>query len=175
MDTRRLITAMLAAFAVFYLWIYISPHFFPPPPPVETPAEEWPVPTTRPATLPSTSTSAMEIASAPASAPDAITVQIDGGDSTAPLRMGDASDGSFYPMALELLPRGASVSKAFVRGYYDSLTNKEPYPLLMPVIAEGGYAESGDLTSFITSRVLIENRELAFDLDKVIWKVEEAD
>ncbi len=178
MDTRRLITAMLAAFAVFYLWLYISPHFFPPPPPTE-PSDEERLATTRPATATATATAPgeMKLASAPAPASAASVAQIDGGDSTAPLRLGDASRESFYPMALEISPRGASVTKALVRGYYDSLENKEPYPILMPVIPGDDFDTSAQLNSFVTTRVLIEseNRELSYDLDRVIWKVKQAD
>lgn len=176
MDTRRLITAMLAAFAVFYLWLYISPHFFPPPPPKGSSDEERPA-TTRPATTTATAPGEMAIASAPAPASAASAAQIDGGDSIAVVRLGDASDGSMYPMGLELSPRGASVTEARVRGYYDSLENKVPYPILMPVKKGNEFDNSEQLSSFVTTRVIIEreNRELAFDLDQVIWKVEEAD
>lgn len=190
METRRLVTALLASIAVFYLWILAYQQFFynPPEQPTgeetEQVAEDSTATEQARATQPSAatqtaagtapaefSTPTPQQASAPASMPE--TMRVGAGDTLQMLHMGDAEAGSVYPMGIGLSTLGGTVTDVYVRGHYDTVKKERPYPIIEPVALENGHLEVEEYYSFVTTRVNIENKGLKYELGDVLWRVEE--
>jgi len=169
-----MIFAVALAMLVFQLWIFVAKNFLPfeeqtvstQPADSETDkisASPTTLPATSPATLPTTVESSEAIVSV-------AKLDIPEGDSTEPVELGKADDNSPFPMAIEIMPRGASVSKVYIRGHHDSVTTKEPYPMIMPVIVHEGTTSEQNYYSFATQQVSFEDYNLIVPLDRCIWK-----
>src|SRR5688572_17991247 len=120
MQTRRMIVALFASIAVFYVWTMVASYI-------------WPrrIPTTQPvATRPATNI-ADDVATQPERAPTngVITAaptqpagyDIRGGQNTTMITLGSAAEDKPYPMVLEITPRGAAVASARIRGHYETV------------------------------------------------------
>jgi YidC/Oxa1 family membrane protein insertase len=182
MDTRRLITALLAAFIGFYLWLYIAPMILPhqPQPEQEAPTATQTAPSTTPDAPATQSEQAETTAKTPVTTQPVATTTgaaglqlIEGGTSETPIIMGNASKDSPYPMALELHPKGGSICAARIRGHYDTVEKQKPYPIIQPVIVTDSFGTEKRLCSFSTPRIRFDNLNLNYDLTDVVWHVEE--
>ncbi|MGQ9649556.1 MAG: YidC/Oxa1 family membrane protein insertase [Phycisphaerae bacterium] len=171
METRRMISAMLVAIAVFYAWLLLARMIWPQPTqPSTQPATAVDEATSRPAPV-STTPSAVTSEALPATGPASDRAVISGGSDTRPLVLGAASAESPFPMEIILHPSGAVVSKVRLRGHYQTVEKKEPYSLLEPVELIDKSGRVRVLNSFPTTlRVL--NPALDVPLDEVVWKVE---
>ncbi|MHC4676466.1 MAG: YidC/Oxa1 family insertase periplasmic-domain containing protein, partial [Planctomycetota bacterium] len=172
MEFKRLLLALFLAFAAFHLWLLIASRIWPSPQEATTtqPAGRQRVvdsssrPSIEPGTQPPTG-------SGPKTIVGAGQAIITPGDKSDPVILGHAEDGSQYPMALEIMPKGATVSKASVRDYHESVTNKVPYPILEPVVVPSGYGKEDQYYSFATQQIRFENHKLSavLELDQDNW------
>lgn len=170
MQTRRMMVALLASIAVFYLWMLIA-------------ARIWPHrPTTRPAdvasTQPATATApafaeaeqplTRSAATSPGIAgPSRPGLKVAGGDSVQPVTLGNAADASQYPMELEISPIGGSVIEASLRKHYETVKKEVSYRVVEPVATP-----QGDLfRSFTTTKIRFENANVDVPLGDVAWEV----
>lgn len=189
MQSRRTVYALLASVAVFYLWMFvIVPRLMPPQPTTTQPTATRPTTTqvsepaaaTRPAgTTPTSAEASMVTATGPSVTPPAPgaasgQVQVIGGDDPKQIILGDTRPDGPFPMCLYIVPRGAAISSVELRDYYKSVGHKAPYPLLSPVAAPDALGHEQTFHSFPTSKVRFENLGLDVDLDRAIWKVEQA-
>lgn len=166
MDTRRLITAMLAALAVYVLYMYFYGQFLAPPPLPDRPPTD---PQTPPAGMPA-ATQPDEPGATTAPSPAEFAFTSTPGET---VRIG----GDDFPLALELNPAGAAISTVQLtvreNGTYvhreDAETN-EPYTLVRPVTDEFGVYRS-----FETARIWISagGATQEWRLDQVDWELVE--
>ncbi len=175
MQTRRMIVALVASIAVFYVWMVISSYIWPPPPrPPATTTQ--PTTSTAPAERPPETTEQPSTATRPA--PGAATTPatgaaatgkaiITGGPNRDPVIIGNADKDNPYPMMLQIMPKGATVSTAKIRGHYETVEKKEPYTIIHPV--SSGKIEGEQLYSFPTL-LRFDDRNLDVPLDDVIWQ-----
>ncbi len=183
MQTRRMIVALFAAMAVFYLWLLVAPMVMPrseAPSPEEAPSGTTASGTggSRPATAtrPATSSSPSPVV---ATGPGPATMQaragqatVTGGSDNTPIVLGNAGDGSAFPMALEINPLGASVSRVAIRGHYETVKEELPYRIIEPVKVSDEQDETGFARSFVT-RFRFEDLKLDAALNEATWKVVE--
>ncbi len=168
-----MITALLASVAVFYVWLMISGYIFPRKPGSETTDQSATQPSsTQPgATQPGDGAVATRPAGGGGTAAGATPAEgrfVVGGDDTTPLTIGDAEDGSPYPIAMTVLPRGGAVGTAHVRDYHATVKDHVPYTLFEPVRGEGDRS----LGSFVTPQLtfVVGERRIQADLAEVVWK-----
>ena len=72
-------------------------------------------------------------------------------------------------LIVELSTLGASIERAWLRGYHSTPRDTEPLPILMPLRGTGGGANSFVLRPARD----IEGRSRGVDLSRVVWKLEE--
>lgn len=176
MDTRRLILALFASMAVFMLWNFLYLKFLAPPPSPTT------QPTTRVADDPSegTATSATRpaatgVATGPAEAA-ADSVRAVPGTHREPVTLGSSSPDSPYPIELVIDPEGASVARAFLRDYKQTVKGKEPYQMLHSVESpDDGKPLPLPGRSFITPKIRFLDLDLDVDLGHVTWTLDDSD
>ncbi|HSW45662.1 MAG TPA: membrane protein insertase YidC [Phycisphaerae bacterium] len=180
MDNRRIVYALLASVAVFYLYIFIMGKVMPPPPAATQPASQ---PTgTRPAeappaagSRPSTEPVEAEMTARPGTeAADQGRLKIEGGPDRPGVLLGDATEGNPFPMQLEILPKGATVTHAVIRDHYLTIERKKPYAVFSPVELPDQTGASRTFCSFATPRIRFENLGAEVDLDRVIWSLAES-
>ena len=181
MDTRRMISALLAALLVFYLWLMIARVIYPSGPEETGPdssavTTSGPSQESQPATGPATATRPGTAPTAPGQSSTA-TVQaqagrakVRGGSDTTPIVLGGAEDGSPYPMALEIQPVGAAVSNVRIRGHDESVDEDVPYAIIEPVKLSDEPGETSFAHSFVT-RIRFDTPKLDAPLDEEIWTV----
>jgi len=183
MDTRRLITALVAGFVIFFAYRVVYERLFPPPQipqPTSQPQERAPGPpgTSQPVGQapaigpPAGQTQPTTLASAPARPGEGLAFV--GGQRSEPLTIGTAQD----DLKLQLTPHGAAVTNIWLterkNGEYRYRVGPridEPYELLTPVEEAGRTYHS-----YLTHKLRIEefdNRD--WRLDDLIWEVAEAD
>jgi YidC/Oxa1 family membrane protein insertase len=183
METRRLITALIAGFVIFFAYRAAYEHFFPAPqtpPPTSQPQELAPGPSgtsqpvgQAPATgAPAGQTQPTTLASAPARPGEGLAFV--GGQRSEPLTIGTAQD----DLKLQLTPHGAAVTNIWLTErkngeyrYRVGPRTDEPYELLTPVEEDGRRYHS-----YLTHKLRIEefdNRD--WPLDDLIWEVAGAD
>src|SRR5580765_3039926 len=156
METRRLITAFLAAMVAFYVWTIVASYIWPHPhlttqPVATAPAESQPSEaSTHPAAELATTQPALEQSRA-STLPAEFRLGPEG--STQRVRLGDASASSPYPMGLEIDPRGAAVASAQVRGQTETVADKTPYWIIKPALTSDGER----LYAFSTSKIRFDN------------------
>ncbi len=181
MQTRRIVTALLASLAVFYLWMIAWQTWGPKPvaPVTTTQMAEGPEvarprdPATTQATRPQ---GPLSVGSAPAlqaQAPASQTgakPQVRGGTTTAPATLGDASKDNPYPMQVEITPRGAAVTHARIRGHYQTVEKQEPYTVFRTMVRADAQGDLREYNSLVTSRIRFVDQELDVALDQVIWE-----
>ncbi|MBP7935404.1 MAG: YidC/Oxa1 family insertase periplasmic-domain containing protein [Phycisphaerae bacterium] len=182
MQSRRTIYALFASVAVFYLWMLIAQKYFikPQPPSATQPAATQtattqvsePFATTRPAGTTPTSAEASIAATTEPATPSTGQVQVVGGEDQTPVVLGSTRPGGPFPMAVQILPRGAAISTVELRDHDKSIEHKAPYPLLSPLVASDPMGREQALPSFVTPKVRFENLGLDVDLDRITWKVE---
>lgn len=176
-QTQRIITALAASILVFYLWIFVYNKFF------------WTPPTTQPATATATAPEGSsvppmaEATTAPASGTQGVarpttqpasangSLMVVGGSQTDAIKLGDASPGSAYPLALELTPEGAAVRSAWIRGHFETVKKDSPYRIIQPLAAD---SRNSERYSLVTSKIRFLDSEREVRLDSAIWKTESA-
>jgi YidC/Oxa1 family membrane protein insertase len=160
METRKMITAMLVAIAVFYAWLLIANRIWP---------------QQRATTQPGQPTSAAAEQS-PTTQPQVVT----GGGATTrlalpPIILGSAVKDGPFPMEVELQPRGADVSQVRMRSQeaylYDTVDKKAPYVIIKPVEWSDPRAEVWRARSFATHLQFV-NPKLEVALEDDLWQVE---
>lgn len=171
MEFRRLLLALLLAFAAFHMWLLIAGRIWPVPPKEAT--------TTQPAVEQQVADLSSRPSTQPGTQPQAIVGEknlVDAGQAIIapsvqqqPVTLGHAEDGSPYPLTVEIMPKGAAVSQASVRDYHDSVTNKVPYPILKPLVVPGGYGREDQYYSFATQMIRFDNHKMNVPLDQVDW------
>jgi YidC/Oxa1 family membrane protein insertase len=169
-----MISAMLLAIAVFYGWLLVSRVIWPEQPakPATTrPAEISGRPTTQPATGAASAAAGPE--AVPGSRPSGLAV-VSGGENTAPIVLGNAAKDSPFPMEMKIDPAGASVSTVQLRGHYETVDEKEPYRIIMPVDLVDESGRKRVVQSFVT-RIQIMNPSIEVPLDEAVWKIESND
>jgi YidC/Oxa1 family membrane protein insertase len=174
MQTKRLIVALMASMAVFYLWLLIAPRFFGTPrspDPATQPAGE--IADGAVATRPEGPTTAPAPAGVAERPPTAGATQpagfrVVGGEAEQPVTLGSAEADSSYPMKVEISPRGAAITNAWIRGHYETPERTEPYHILRPV----ELPNAGIAGSFITPQVRFDNRSLNVPLEDAIWRLD---
>lgn len=148
-QTRRLVTALLASIAVFYLYLLVANHVLPPSQKEEIDGQASPTPgevaTTQP-TGGDPATTRPDVAEpdvATTRTVQAVTGQalVSASEVVEMHPLGDATPESPYPMRLEFDQKGAVVTRAEIRGHYDTLSRKDPYPIIEPVPARGGLTQ----------------------------------
>jgi YidC/Oxa1 family membrane protein insertase len=169
---QRTLTALAASFLVFYLWVFVYQKFWAPPAPQTQPAgaaATQTAPQDAAGTFTPTSTQSAPATTGPSNlGHPAGGLVIVAGDSTAPVRLGDAADKSPFPMALELNPRGAAVNAAWLRGYYETVKKDKPYQVVAPLIEN-----SHEASSLETPRVrFLDLNDAEVQLNTVVWKVD---
>jgi len=165
-----MISAMLLAIAVFYGWLLVSRVIWPEPP--AQPASTRPAGVaTQPAA--GTATAPAGPGAAPGTRPSGLAV-VSGGDSTAPVILGDVAKDSPFPMEIKVDPAGAEVSTVRLRGHYETVEKKEPYRIIMPVDLVDESGRKRVVRSFAT-RIQIVEPSLEVPLDEAVWKVESSD
>jgi len=176
MQTRRMIVALFASIAVFYLWMMISPRFFPPPttqPAAPQPWADTPVPGTRTRPAPA-GTRPPETVSQPVPAAGAPPqANVIWGENQVPVILGEAGKDSPFPMALQIDPRGASVARAEIRGHYETVEKEEPYSVLSPMTLPDNTGREQTFHSFSTPRIRFENLGIEAPLDEGDWQCDE--
>jgi len=185
MQTRRLITAVLASFLVFYAWLILSTWLWPPPPAPPRAEGDALVSGTQPATS-TAPADQLEMPSAqvgPGSAPAAPTpgaAYVRPAAASPPVILGSDDEGSPYPMRLTIVSAGASVSDVMLRGYKDHVKSRYvdpmPYPILGVVPSPGGPGLPDAFRSFTTRRVLLQfGPGASYDvpLDMANWELHE--
>ena len=166
-----MISAMLAAIAVFYAWLLIARVIWPhPPQPATQPAAAVDQVSSRPAPA-GTAPSAVAPASAPSSRPVSDEAVITPASDTRPLVLGAAAPDNPFPMEMTIEPSGAVVSRVRLRGHYQTVEKKEPYSLLEPVEVVDQSGRLRVVRSFPTT-VRVMNPALDVPLDEAIWKIE---
>jgi len=187
METRRMIVALFASLAVFYLWLWISPFIFGPP---DQASETTPTPVddggaatpqadgradrgtaTQTSAAPGSRPAGDDAKPAPAELVSARGLQVTEGSRESPVLLGSAADDSPYPMEIEILPRGAVVSRVKTRGHYDTVDEKIPYPIIEPLELPEATGDARFAYSFAATKVRFENRKLNVPLDDRVWSV----
>lgn len=172
-QTRRMLVAVLASVAVFYIWMLLANRLGlvrPPTPTTQPVASTAPAETplataTQPGSAPATSAGGELAATQPSLGARPVAYQVTGGQNDQAITIGGAEKDSSYPMSVELLPRGASIGNVYLRGYYQTVARKQPYRLLQPVIPPDGDA----LSSFQTAKIRFENYKLDVPLGDAVW------
>lgn len=183
MDNRRTIYALVAAVAVFYLYLLVVGRLMPPPKATTQPAGTQPA-VSRPATTepagPAQTRSgpASQAAAAIESRPttEAAAQQqliVEGGQDRTAITLGDARKDNPYPMALQIMPHGATVASAEIRDHYLTVEKKQPYVVFSPMSLADEAGRLETFYSFATPRIRFENLQLEADLDHVDWAVVE--
>ncbi|MBN2446583.1 MAG: hypothetical protein JXO22_07655, partial [Phycisphaerae bacterium] len=181
MESRRLITAIMAALAVFFAYNLIWSHLRPKKPvqPVTTqpvPGETRQIGTAEQATPTSPITTAATTTreSLPA-------LHFSQGTNDEPVILGG---GVTDKLKLELSPRGAAVASLWLSErkppepdgrylYRQQPRENEPYTLLSPVV-EPGQAPGSTIThySYVTQRIIIKERgDESYRLSDLVWEV----
>jgi len=173
-DFRRVLTAMLAAMAIFFAYQFIVAKFFPrPPQSAATASAPQPVsPTTGTA---STGPAGLAAPATTTSTGPAAAFALVEGDNVDLLTLG-GRDGD--AIKVELTPQGAAVSSLYLcaknaKGRYvyrKGVHDESPYPLLTP-IEQGGE----EFHSYDTYRVWIKEYDRNWLLRDLIWQVAEQD
>lgn len=170
METRRLIPALFMSLAVFYVVLYFSNKFSPPPAATQ--------PATRPADITaqspgkdrqSASTTATSAISDQVTTPG---VKVIGGEDASPVRLGATQPGNPFPMALDIMPQGAAVSHAAIRDYFDTLERVKPYAVLSPLVVADAAGRDHTFYSFDTPKVRFQNLDIEVELSRVVWAKE---
>jgi len=184
MDSRRTIYALIASVAVFYLYMMVVSRLMPPPKPTTQPAATQSG-TSRPAAAepgPGSAQTHPASASQPAAAiesqptTEAAAQQqliVEGGQDRAAITLGNAEKGNAFPMALQIMPRGATVASAELRDHYLTVERKQPYVVFSPMSLPDEAGRLETFYSFATPRIRFENRKLEADLEHVDWAVVE--
>lgn len=169
-----MISAMLAAIAVFYAWLLIARIIWPhPPQPATQPAAAVDQTSSRPAPA-STAPSVSGPEAVPASRPASGAASISGGSDTAPIILGSATPGGVFPMEMTIDPSGAVVSTVRLRGHYQTVERKEPYSLVEPVELVDQSGRVRVVRSFPTT-LRVMSPALDVPLDEVVWQIESRD
>jgi YidC/Oxa1 family membrane protein insertase len=171
MQTRRMIVALFASIAVFYLWLVVASILWPPAPPEEV-ATTGPAPEDVPAEV-SPAVPAVPAEPGPP-VPDVTTrpggYAVAGGTRTEPVVLGNAERDSPFPMEVRIEPRGAAVSTVRIRGHYETVRDHSPYTVIEPVIPPDR-EEAGALYSFVTPKIRLEHAKQDIELDSVLWEL----
>lgn len=166
-----MVSAMLAAIAVFYAVLLIQRMMAPPVPPGATqPAETTDAATSRPAPVGTSSGPARIEATPTTGVATGIAVFSSGADTT-PVILGNASADSPFPMELKIEPRGAVVSTAHLRGHYQTVEKKEPYSLFEPLDTPDENGRLRTFRSFATTLQVV-NPAIEVPLDEAVWALE---
>ena len=185
MDTRRLIVALIASMAVFYVWIWVYYKIYPqqaaPPgtPTTQTAGTTQPA-GDRPTTTTSPAIGEWRDATPPAPTPADSAITVRGGDNNNPILLGNAATNSPYPLQVEILPQGASVRSVQLRDHKDEVkrkgNNPQPYPILGPVAVTSDAFETRSFHSFATKLIHVDLPDGGYDwnLERANWQVEEA-
>lgn len=169
-----MISAMLAAIAVFYAWLLISRMIWPQPvQPTTQPATVADGAASRPAPV-STAPSVGRPEAVPVSRPAAGAASISGGSDTAPIILGSATQDGAFPMEMTIDPSGAVVSTVRLRGHYQTVEKKEPYSLFEPVELVDQSGRVRVVRSFPTT-LRVTNPALDVPLDEAVWMIESRD
>lgn len=178
METRRLLAAMAAMMAVFFVWMFLVRTFAPQ---ALEPRQPAPTPTTAPATQPATPARAAsaeppaeptpEAPGRPAAGP-AARYRARGSTSPEPqtLYLGSTEGGrqSPYRMEIEFTSRGAAVSRIRLSDYSQTVDRHEPYLLLHPVHLVGGEDASAFATAGVT--LTVADQPVYVDLRRCVWR-----
>lgn len=175
MQTRRMIFALFASITVFYLALLIMARFAPrTPPPATQPATSQPA--DRPAatvTQPAATQAEAWEQTQPETRPETSqNVIVRGGSDSAPKRIGNTDEGNPFPMAIDLLPRGASVTTAAIRDHWQTVDRQAPYTVMSPMLVPDASRRVHTFHSFVTPRLRLQNLEIDVDLENVLWSVE---
>ena len=179
MDIRRMMFALFAAIAVFYLWMWMSVRFMPPAStsqPAPATSSTRPASVTRPYTRPASGPAATEespsIASSALAVASYSSALIKGGEDATAIVLGSTDKGGPFPMSLQIMPLGASVGMAEIRDHYRTIERKAAYPLLSPVEIPEAYGQMETFYSFAAPKIRFEDHGVEAALDRVLWKVE---
>lgn len=183
-ETRRLISALLAAMAVFFVYQYVYFSFFAPPPPSEptpgviTEAEkDANSPLVRSSEMPEEATSPTDPNGGLSQTPTMSAVPRDpsqlrwvAGEDVDSFTFGDRSKNN---LELELSPIGASIENLYLTERYKDERfmfsadgkREQPYQLLRPV-----KTDSGDVMAYNTHRLVLHRGDsTSYALDDLIW------
>ncbi|MEP0844059.1 MAG: YidC/Oxa1 family insertase periplasmic-domain containing protein [Phycisphaerae bacterium] len=166
MQARQTLVALMVSMAVFYAAFFLFSRIWPPSAPTTRPAAE------AGASRPSGGSTAQTRPAGeafPTTGPAAEVVVIEG-TAREPVALGGSDPKSPYPMLLEIDPRGADVTSAWIRGHYETVDRVKPYQILQPVDTVEG-ATAGH--SFSTS-VRFDHRRLTVPLADKVWTLDAA-
>ena len=180
MQTRRIVTALLLSLATFYLYLFITFKLWPPQPPAATTQPADTASASAPASGPGATTQPAATSTVGAELLPAMGIRPVSGDSVETIILGDADEGSPFPMKVEITPRGAGVRDVRLRGYMDEVKRKgvepKPYPIMSPVT---GREDADDGFSFVTEQVAIDYSDgkepRVVKLDKTLWTLVRSD